>query len=301
MPTRRSLTRAELKEIVRALEAAQARAEEIADGLEDAFQKALVRAQGRAAERIATILQEAPDFKALAQKERIRWWIDHQRAVEEALSTSGYSNAVTGYVNSLPKFVEIVEATMSAQGESFIAFPKATLDFLKARQVTQFRALGAKANTALSDLLYSQVFGGASKNAMLPALKSQITGTYPWGERQGLYEWHAGTYARTNHFKFVAELDAAQAEAHGITENFLYVGQVDEKNRPFCRRLLAKAAPIYSRKEIAEMDNGFRVTHPEVSDVFTSRGGFNCRHRWLGVTARVATALRALPEAAAAA
>lgn len=283
MPTRLELTDAEIREILAALAQAQRDAEAIADGLEDRFQKAIVNAQSNAAERIANIIADAPDFHGLEVKRRIGWWIDNQQAIEEALRTSGYHNGVLEYVNALPKFTAIVEATQSAMGESFITFPKKTLDYLRARQVNQFMALGTRANTALSDMLYAQVFGGAKKKQLLPTLKSTITGTYDWGNRQGLYEWHAGTYARTNHFKYLAELDAAQADAHGLTENFIYVGPVDEKTRTFCRKILAKPR-AYTKADIATMDNGFRTTHPEVADVMTSRGGFNCRHRWLGVT-----------------
>lgn len=59
---------------------------------------------------------------------------------------------------------------------------------------------------------------------------------------------------------------------------FEYMGVEDKVTRPFCRQLLNKTPPIYTREEIAGMDNGQDL------DVMTYRGGYNCRHQWRPIT-----------------
>lgn len=69
-----------------------------------------------------------------------------------------------------------------------------------------------------------------------------------------------------------------QAKRLGI-EKFIYVGPDDDVTRDFCAELLeGKDPPIYTLDEILAMDNGQGL------DVFTSGGGWNCRHEWRPVS-----------------
>lgn len=58
-------------------------------------------------------------------------------------------------------------------------------------------------------------------------------------------------------------------------EAWFYVGPVDSKIRPFCLQHVGK---VYSRTSIDDMDNG------QLPDVFTTGGGYNCRHIWQRVS-----------------
>jgi hypothetical protein len=68
-------------------------------------------------------------------------------------------------------------------------------------------------------------------------------------------------------------LNAKKAEELGLYL-FLYVGAKDNITRPFCRKLLSKSPPIYTRDEIAAMDN------EQDLEVINFGGGYNCRHHW---------------------
>lgn len=64
-------------------------------------------------------------------------------------------------------------------------------------------------------------------------------------------------------------------------ELFIYVGPDDKITRDFCEAVLEEG-PIYTRKEIDDLNN-----HPDNEsdlDVFTYCGGYNCRHRWIGIS-----------------
>lgn len=65
-------------------------------------------------------------------------------------------------------------------------------------------------------------------------------------------------------------------EDHPTTLKYLYAGPDDAKTRPFCDDLIRKMqSGGLTRKEIDELDNG------QTPNVFTTAGGFNCRHVWI--------------------
>lgn len=68
-----------------------------------------------------------------------------------------------------------------------------------------------------------------------------------------------------------------QAKELGI-EKFIYVGPDDDVTRDFCAEVLERDPPIYTIDEIEAMDNGQGL------DVFTTGGGWNCRHEWRPVS-----------------
>lgn len=65
---------------------------------------------------------------------------------------------------------------------------------------------------------------------------------------------------------------------------FVYIGADDKVTRPFCKKLLDKNPPIYSKSEIEAMNNGQDLS------VFVYRGGYNCRHQWRPISAEDAAA-----------
>lgn len=65
----------------------------------------------------------------------------------------------------------------------------------------------------------------------------------------------------------------AKAEELGI-DRFVYRGPNDNKTREFCKGLLKRSPPIYTKAEIEAMDNDQGLP------VSTHGGGFNCRHTW---------------------
>lgn len=71
----------------------------------------------------------------------------------------------------------------------------------------------------------------------------------------------------------------------------MYVGPLDDATRPFCEEILnSKDLPIYTVEEIQSMDNG------QLGDVFTSCGGYNCRHEWVPISGNLEKELRGEEE-----
>lgn len=66
-------------------------------------------------------------------------------------------------------------------------------------------------------------------------------------------------------------------------ELFVYVGPEDKITRDFCEAVLSeKDPPIYTRDEIDDLND--HPDHDSDLDVFTYRGGYNCRHRWVAIS-----------------
>ena len=83
---------------------------------------------------------------------------------------------------------------------------------------------------------------------------------------QTLYDTAASIYGRQ-----------VEGEAAGDdpSTTFAYMGPVDAKTRDFCLRHVGK---VYTRSQIDTLDNG------QLSNVFLTGGGYNCRHVWQEVS-----------------
>jgi hypothetical protein len=79
---------------------------------------------------------------------------------------------------------------------------------------------------------------------------------------------YGDTLVQTSIDTFYRETNAIRATAAGVKE-FRYLGPGPE--RPFCNKIIGRTFTI---DEISKLDNG------QVGDVFTSCGGYNCRHYW---------------------
>lgn len=58
---------------------------------------------------------------------------------------------------------------------------------------------------------------------------------------------------------------------------FAYVGPIDDKNRPFCAKVLSRDK-LFTLKEINALDGD---PEAQLTPVFLFGGGWNCRHRWI--------------------
>lgn len=114
-----------------------------------------------------------------------------------------------------------------------------------------------------------------------------VTGAAPdlKGIKQNLtprLEANLRTELNTSVMAFNRTITAKKAEELGL-DLFLYVGPKSDKIiRKFCERLMNKVPAIYTKNEIAAMNNGQNL------DVLTYGGGYNCRHHWRAITEEMA-------------
>ncbi|MBU8914007.1 MAG: hypothetical protein KOO61_08300 [Spirochaetales bacterium] len=248
---------------------------------ETAFLKACKVAQEHLYAKMTDLLAQSSD--ALLD-DAMAWYSENAMALEGIVNGSGYYPAARAYLDGYDELAKITQGMMKKAGfdPSFATIPKEYIKFIKAHDWRHFSFLNDEALQKLEDTLLETMLAGRTRGAMLAELKGVFTGSYPWGDKKGLYEWHAGTYARTAHHRAAQSFILSQADAAGV-ENFIYIGPNDSKTRGFCAELVGG---VYSRKEIEAMDNG------QTGNVLTDRGGFNCRHQWLPASDELAAAIR---------
>jgi len=257
-----------------------------AEKIQDDLLAALRRSESKMFGRVAEIMAEAPLDEARAKK--LAWYGKNLFSTGQIASefTDEYMGYVDQYLRgyrALEGYIEeaIGLGTMGLP-EGVTSIPKELVDALKARQRDHFAFLGQEAMDRLDQVLLDQMLTATSRGSALAAIRGVITGDYPWGKRRGLYEWHAGTYARTAHMQFSRSVQASQAEKYGIKQ-FIYLGPIDDITRKFCIQHVGK---IYSREEIEGMDNG------QTGNVFLDGGGWNCRHEFFAAHPDLANAIK---------
>jgi hypothetical protein len=282
------MTPGEIKKLVTAINGEADSLVNLSDGATERFVLAIQRAETRLFAKIAALISESPDLSSLSVKARLKWYMDNALGEAKMLKATGYTKAAQGYVALLKEIADQASLTSRAAAPAFTDVPAEFVQFMQERTYEHLNFLGSAAIDQLDTSLLEMSVGGYTHADMLDELKATITGEYPWGDRTGLYEWHAGTYVRTSAQRSAQLFMNYQAERYGLG-NFIYVGPMDSKTRPFCRRLLGN---VYSRDEIDKMDNG------QTMNTFATCGGFNCRHKWVAVSNEVAGAVARLQLAA---
>lgn len=108
-----------------------------------------------------------------------------------------------------------------------------------------------------------------------------------YGEPQGKLE-EDGFYIHSirpvgrEDFAILADPNAPSAQdTPTVKFRYKYVGPQDEKNRTFCAEMM-RANRVFRIEDIIEMSNrSVNPVGPDGYDIFTWRGSYNCRHRWV--------------------
>ena len=248
---------------------------------ETAFLKACKTAQEHLLSKMTDLLASSSDDLI---DDAMAWYSENAMALERIVEGSGYYPAVRSYLQDYDELSVLTQQIMKKAGfdPSFATVPKEYVEFIRARDWKHFSFLNNEAALKLEETLLETMLSGRVRGAMLAELKGAISGSYPWGDKAGLYEWHAGTYARTAHHQAAQAFILTQADEAKV-DNFIYIGPNDSKTRGFCAELVGG---VFSRKEIEAMDNG------QTGNVLSDRGGFNCRHQWIPASDDLAAAIR---------
>jgi hypothetical protein len=270
-------TLADLVKANRALDAAALRStDEILAGFR--------RAEAKAFSRLRELLVGAPNFSRENLGNRLKWYFANIPSLEIAQAQASFAASVKSYLDAYPSLGGMASGILGAGGvpKGFTSIPRELIEALASRDRAFFNELNAEALSRLDRQLLDSVVVGRTPAGALADIRGVITGSYPWGKTRGLYEWHAGTYARTAQMQFSRQVLKAKADELQL-KTFAYVGPVDSKKRPFC---LERVGGAFTREEIDDMDNN------QTGDVFTTGGGFNCRDTWSPIDKQLFDALR---------
>jgi hypothetical protein len=100
-------------------------------------------------------------------------------------------------------------------------------------------------------------------------------------EEQGFYIHSIRTLGRQD-FAILADPNAPSAQdTPTVKFRYKYVGPQDEKNRTFCAEMM-RANRVFRIEDINEMSlRTVNSVGPDGYDIFTWRGSYNCRHKWV--------------------
>lgn len=110
---------------------------------------------------------------------------------------------------------------------------------------------------------------------------------HAYGEPQGFLEkegWEitAVRPVGKKEFQIISNPNLPSAQdTPNVRFRYKYVGPKDELNRTFCAEMMA-ARRVFRIEDIMEMSNrSVNEIGPDGYDIFTWRGSYNCRHRWV--------------------
>ena len=110
---------------------------------------------------------------------------------------------------------------------------------------------------------------------------------HAYGEPQGFLEkegWEITAIKAVGkkEFQIISNPNLPSAQdTPNVRFRYKYVGPKDELNRTFCAEMMA-ARRVFRIEDIMEMSNrSVNEVGPDGYDIFTWRGSYNCRHRWV--------------------
>jgi hypothetical protein len=113
---------------------------------------------------------------------------------------------------------------------------------------------------------------------------------HAYGEPQGFLEkegWEITSVkvVGKQEFQIISNPNLPSAQdTPDVRFRYKYVGPKDELNRTFCAEMMG-ARRVFRIEDIMEMSNrSVNEVGPDGYDIFTWRGSYNCRHRWVQLT-----------------
>ena len=195
---------------------------------------------------------------------------------EREMKRAGYQELVDRYVQQFNGQFKFFNDHLTDLGKQIgqdlsVKFGPRDLDYFAAQQ----------SNTAhLLDVTVEQIAADAQRQAILSVgglklsdLISEIAEQFDKsvGEATTLADTAVSTF-----YRVISDrgYQIIERDIPGFDVRYEYEGPDDVVTRPFCDALLKKGIS-YTRVEIDRMENG------QIPGVFTSCGGFNCRHQWM--------------------
>jgi len=184
--------------------------------------------------------------------------------VRTVLTEAGYDTlAETATGAAFERMLEAVRASRVGReaGRFFTTVITQRIAALRVLAIDDVLQQGEVIAQALYRAVRDAVLGGTPTPVVLERIAETLD--LQVSEVRTLYDTATATFGR------VMEQQASDGTPE---ELFLYAGPVDAKMRPFCRQQIGR---VYTRSAIEQLENGQRM------DVFTTAGGWNCRHTWM--------------------
>lgn len=164
-------------------------------------------------------------------------------------------------------------------------FTKADTSLVKAFSddgLNQLTALGNQYSADISKRVYVAVASGDSLEDLTMEVRQLLLGGTDKAGRPMVN--HAQTIATTGYQEVDSILlDRKTEDIEDI--KFKYAGSLIKDSRKWCEKEIEKASEgkLYAKEEIERIWGGAKWQGKKAGSAFVTRGGWNCRHRWLPV------------------
>jgi hypothetical protein len=256
------------------------RTDAILNSFDKQLASVLAKAQARTAVALRSKLTIEDDGTLRSTAKNLRAIQSLPQIFRQAMASSGYDNTVAGFLKSFDGGVPIFEEVLREVTDNYQINP---VDYT-AEDAAYFKELKRSTAFQLEDVL-SRAANQAKREAIFSVAGTPFDDlTVELAERLHTTLGEASTIAATGistFYRTVAESGYDQIEEiigkKGLQLEYTYYGPQDKLTRPFCTRLMtqAQSGRTWTRAEIDKMDN------EQLPDVFTTCGGFNCRHQWV--------------------
>lgn len=197
--------------------------------------------------------------------------------ISDAMDVAGYSALLKNVVGKFPEQQQFLQAQLQhladETGEPSIAnvnYTQAESSLFSSVQLSVVAALESVMESAARSAMQTSLAAGAGlkMSDLIETITTKVDASIA---RQAT---NADTAAITFYRNMSDSAFTKLEQKLGIDFKYVYNNPVDEKTRDFCLDLM-EADKSYERDEIDAMDNG-----SDLSDVWISCGGFNCRGQW---------------------
>lgn len=216
---------------------------------------------------------EYPQGKAkfkLAQAVRV-----HKNMIK--LMNTEYNVAMNTITSEYSKVISAISSEFAALDLPF-GFTKVDDKIFAELQATAFNSFKQLGNKALNDLsqsLYNGVALGSDFAAIAAEMRAALVGLE---SVTGVsLATHAQRYAHDSLMDYYAAVQKRKSAEAGLN-HYLYMGNIQFNTRPFCA---ARAGLVFTEAQIDSWN--LMSWRGQSGDVWTSRGGFKCRHSFHAV------------------
>lgn len=161
-------------------------------------------------------------------------------------------------------------------GIEYSAVTKNSLLSLATLERSQAESLTAQTMDRLNESLIDHVINGKSKDDLIDDIRGIVSGSIDRGGRP--FATHATTLAQDGLMSYFSTANFMSAKQAGINR-FKYYGSAIKTSRQWCRDHIGKT---YTTEEIAGFDND-SWAGKKPGSTFINRGGWGCRHSWVGI------------------
>jgi len=193
--------------------------------------------------------------------------------LENLLLDSGFEDLIDSFEEAFGEEIEVI-------AENFEALTGRTV-----LSVNDFELIESIASNEFERIaLIQQEFGVDIKAELI---RSKMVGRPPNVSNLEDLQERVGNKIATEYNTAIASFCRTVTITKAVDEfgnnpEFQYIGPDDNKTREFCQDVLdgailgdSRQPPAFKLNEILQMDNGQGL------DVFSSGGGYNCRHEWV--------------------